>query len=45
MSSHSNETFSEARLLQSSVLLGVLKTCAAAPSKWVVSSGLLSPFI
>lgn len=38
--SHSDETFGEARHLQSSVLLRGLKTCAAAPLKWVVSSGL-----
>lgn len=47
VSSCSNETSGEARLLPSSVLHRGLKSCAGPPPpKWVVSSGLfLRPLI
>lgn len=45
MPSQSNETFGEAKLFQSSLLLRGFKVCAASSSEWVVSSGLFLPLL
>lgn len=45
MPSQSNETFGEARLLRSSLLLRGFKVCAATSSEWAVSSGLFFPLL